>query len=139
MASGSRPEPAPSRLKRVNTFEQAETRVFTRYGVTFTSRFVRLREPRLRVRVLEFGEGAPVLLIGGDGAVAAAWAPLAAQMDSCRVILLDRPGFGLSDAFDYRGCDLRRHGVELIGSLLDALELESVSLVGSSGGGQWSL
>jgi pimeloyl-[acyl-carrier protein] methyl ester esterase len=123
----------------VKTFEQAEARVFARYGVTFTSRFVRLREPRLRVRVLECGEGPPLLLIGGDGAVAAAWAPLAAQMAGRRVILLDRPGFGLSDAFDYRGTDMRRHGAGLLGSLLDALELESASLVGSSGGGQWAL
>jgi pimeloyl-ACP methyl ester carboxylesterase len=125
----------------VNAFEQAEQRVFARYGVTFESRYVDLREPalRVRVRVLEHGEGPPVLLVGGDGAVTGAWAPLVAHLPGRRVILLDRPGFGLSDRFDYRGVDLRRHAEALLGSLLDALELESVPLVGSSGGGQWSL
>jgi pimeloyl-ACP methyl ester carboxylesterase len=123
----------------VDAFEQAESRVFARYGVAFETRFVELAEPRLRVRVLESGEGPPVLFVGGDGAVAAAWAPLASRLSGRRVILLDRPGCGLSHSFDYRGVDLRRHGAALLGSLLDALELESASLVGSSGGGQWGL
>jgi pimeloyl-ACP methyl ester carboxylesterase len=123
----------------VNAFEQAEERVFARYGVEFETRFVELAEPRLRVRVLESGDGPPLVFVGGDGAVAAAWAPLAARLNGWRVIVLDRPGFGLSDSFDYGGVDLRRHGAALLGSLLDALELESASFVGSSGGGQWSL
>jgi pimeloyl-ACP methyl ester carboxylesterase len=80
-----------------------------------------------------------VLLVGGDGAVAAAWAPLLAKLPGGRAIVLDRPGFGLGADFDYRGSDLRSHAVALLASLLDALELEAVPIVGSSGGGEWSL
>ena len=120
-------------------FEHAERRVFDAYGLAVTTRTVQLREPRLSVRVLECGEGPPLLLVGGDGAVAAAWAPLVAQLPGRRAIMLDRPGFGLSDSFDYRRADLRAHGVALLGSLLDALGLGAVAIVGSSGGGQWSL
>jgi pimeloyl-ACP methyl ester carboxylesterase len=123
----------------VRQFEQAEQRLFARCGVAPTTRWIRLGKPCLRVRVLECGEGPPVLLVGGDGAVAAAWGPLMAQLPGRRVIVLDRPGFGLSDAFDYRGVDLRAHGVALLRSLLDALGLGAVAIVGSSGGGQWSL
>jgi 2-hydroxy-6-oxonona-2,4-dienedioate hydrolase len=120
-------------------FERAEQRVFDSSGIAVTTRSVQLREPALRVRVLECGEGRPLLFVGGDSAVAAAWAPLVAKLPDRRAILLDRPGFGLGDGFDYRHADLRRHGVALLGSLLDALGLESVTIVGSSGGGQWGM
>ena len=120
-------------------FEHAERSVFDAYGLAVTTRTVQLREPRLRVRVLECGEGPPLLLVGGDSAVAAAWAPLVAQLPGRRAIMLDRPSFGLSDRFDYRRADLRAHGVALLGSLLDALGLEEAAIAGSSGGGQWSL
>lgn len=120
-------------------FERVEHRVWERYGVEVTARYVQLREPALRVRVLECGEGPPLLLVPGDGAIAAAWAPLLGELPGRRGIVLDRPSFGLSDPFDYRGADLRRHGGELLRALLDALELDAVPIVGSSGGGEWSL
>jgi len=53
--------------------------------------------------------------------------------------VLDRPSFGLGAGFDYRGIDLRGHGVALLRSLLDALGLDAVPIVASSGGGEWSL
>ncbi|HVF77894.1 MAG TPA: alpha/beta hydrolase [Solirubrobacteraceae bacterium] len=126
-------------MRSTTEFEQAEQRVFERYGIAPASRTLELAAPRLRVRVLEHGAGPPVLLIPGDGAVAAAWAPLAAELAGYRTIVLDRPGFGLSDRFDYRGCDLRPHGVAMLRSLLDALELDAAPIIGSSGGAQWSL
>jgi len=123
----------------VQEFERAEKRVWERSGVAVTTRYVELREPALRIRVLEYGEGRPLLFVPGDGAIAAAWGPLLGELSRRRAVVLDRPGFGLSDRFDYRGADLRRHGVDLLCALLDALELDAVPIVGSSGGGQWSL
>jgi pimeloyl-ACP methyl ester carboxylesterase len=130
-------ENTPSRASAA--FEQAERAVFERYGIAPRARLLELAEPRLRVRVLECGEGPPLLLVPGDGAVAAAWAPLIAELPHYRTIVLDRPDFGLSDRFDYRGCDLRPHGVAMLRSLLDALELDAAPIVGSSGGAQWAL
>jgi pimeloyl-ACP methyl ester carboxylesterase len=123
----------------VRSFAEAEERVLARYGVPCTTRSLELAEPRLRVRVLERGEGRPLVLVAGDGAVAGAWAPLLAELPERRLIVLDRPSFGLGSAFDYRGADLRAHGVAVLRSLLDALELERAPFAGSSGGGQWSL
>ena len=123
----------------VQGFERAEKRVWERYGLDIATRYVELRKSALRVRVLECGEGRPLLFVSGDGAVAAAWAPLLGELPGRRAVVLDRPSFGLSDRFDYRGADLRRHGVALLCGLLDALELDAVPIVGSSGGGQWSL
>jgi pimeloyl-ACP methyl ester carboxylesterase len=120
-------------------FREAERRVLARYGVPCQTRVLDLAQPRLRVRLLERGEGRPLVLVGGDGAVSAAWAPLLAGLPGRRLIVLDRPSFGLGDAFDYRGVDLRAHGSAVLRSLLDALELERAAFAGSSGGGQWSL
>src|SRR5262249_9686240 len=51
---------------------------------------------------------------------------------------LDRPGCGLSDGFSYRGVDLRRHAVDVLDGVLDALGIERASIVGNSMGGLWS-
>jgi pimeloyl-ACP methyl ester carboxylesterase len=55
------------------------------------------------------------------------------------ILAADRPGFGLTDAFDYRRVDLRSHAANFVRSLLDALELESAILMGGSMGGFFAL
>ena len=131
--------PMEAAKRATEPFENAERLVFERYGIAPRIRTLQLAEPRLRVRVLECGEGPPLLLIPGDGAIAAAWAPLLAELPDRRTIVLDRPGFGLGEGFDYRRADLRRHATTLLPSLLDALEIDSLPVAGSSGGAQWSL
>jgi pimeloyl-ACP methyl ester carboxylesterase len=119
-------------------FESAERRLFEVYGLEAESRFLELRAPQMRARVMETGEGAPVVLVHGGGGVGATWAPLIAKMSGARLVVIDRPGFGLSDGFDYRGVDLRRHAVAFLESLLDALGIERAAFVGNSMGGLWS-
>jgi pimeloyl-ACP methyl ester carboxylesterase len=70
---------------------------------------------------------------------ASTWAPLMPALGSRRLIAFDLPGFGLSDAFDYSGRSLREHAVAQLTSLLDALGLEQVPIVGTSLGGRWAL
>jgi pimeloyl-ACP methyl ester carboxylesterase len=100
---------------------------------------VRLADPPIAVRVLEAGDGPPIVLVHGSGMSAATWAPLMPYLGSRSLIALDLPGFGLSDAFDYGGRPLRSHAVAQLSSLLDALELERVPIVGTSLGGMWAL
>jgi len=116
-----------------------ERNVFNKYGLQVKERYVELARPKLRVRVLALGEGPPVIMLPGLGAVAAAWAPLLAHITGLRLIAIDRPGCGLSDAFDFRGADLRRFGVDLVSSLIDALDLDQVSILGNSIGGTMAL
>lgn len=120
-------------------FAHAEKAAFDRYGLDPVERLLDLSEPPLRIRVLEHGDGPAVVLVPGDGAVAAAWAPLVAELPGYRSIVVDRPGFGRSSTFDYRGADLRRHGVAVLRGVLDGLALQKAAVVGSSGGGEWSL
>ncbi|MGZ4325974.1 MAG: alpha/beta fold hydrolase [Solirubrobacteraceae bacterium] len=90
------------------------------------------------MRVLETGQGLPLVLVHGSGMSASTWAPLMPHLEG-RLIAFDLPGFGLSDAFDYRGRSLREHAVAQLKSLLDALEIEQAAVVGTSLGGMWAL
>jgi pimeloyl-ACP methyl ester carboxylesterase len=121
-------------------FARFEERFLQLNGVEATSRFVRLAEPPIQVHLLEAGQGEPaVLLHGGDGE-GADWAPLLSRFDDrLHLFALDRPGFGLSDPFDYRSVDLRRHAETVVASLLDVLELETATLIGGSMGGFFAL
>jgi pimeloyl-ACP methyl ester carboxylesterase len=121
-------------------FERAQEAAFAEAGLHLSSRFVEIPEPHLQVRVNELGGGDPVLLIHGGNSVGASWIPLLAPLAAeHRLIVPDRPGCGLTAHFDYRGVDLRQHGVELIRSLLDALGEERVAIVGNSMGGYFAL
>ena len=125
--------------KTETTFEQAERRLFAACDVQVATRRVQLSDPPLAVRVLEAGDGPPLLLVHGSGMSASTWAPLMRHLTSHRLLALDLPGFGLSDPFDYGGRSLREHAVAQLTSLLDALGLERVPIVGTSLGGMWGL
>ena len=84
------------------TFIGLQDRLLAYYRVEATSRLVSLRQPALTAHLLEAGAGEPaVVLHGGDGE-AVDWAPLLRRLqDHLHVYAVDRPGFGLSDPFDY--------------------------------------
>ena len=124
---------------RRRALQEAERRLFDRFGVAVEGRDVRLADPPLRIRVLESGTGPPLILIHGSGMTAATWAPLMPHLSGRRLLALDLPGFGLSDPYDYSGRPLRSHAVAQLHSLLDALELEQADIVGTSLGGMWAL
>lgn len=119
-------------------FESAERRLFEVYGLEVQSRFLELRDPPIRTRVMESGEGAPVVMVHGGGGVGATWAPLMARLSGARLLVVDRPGFGLSGGFNYRGVALRQHAVAFLESMLDALGVERAAFVANSMGGLWS-
>jgi pimeloyl-ACP methyl ester carboxylesterase len=116
-------------------FEQAERRLFGACGVRVQSRRVPLADPPVGVRVLDAGDGPPLVLVHGSGMSASTWAPLMPYLGAYRLIAFDLPGFGLSDTFDYGTRPLRANAVAQLSSLLDALGLERAPIVGTSLGG----
>jgi len=125
---------------RTAGFQRAQDVVLADYDIKAMSSYVEIAKPRLRIHVLEAGAGAPVVMIHGGNSVAIMWAPVAERLSQdFRVFMPDRPGCGLTDQFNYRGTDLRQHGVDYIGSTLDALGLERAALVGNSMGGFWAM
>jgi len=124
----------------IHRFMQLQGQVLDYYGVAATSRFLALDKPRMRAHVLDAGTGEPLIVLHGGDGEGVTWAPLMAPLqEDARIYAVDRPGFGLSDAFDYRTVDLRTHAADFIASLLDALGLESATLVGGSMGGFFAL
>jgi pimeloyl-ACP methyl ester carboxylesterase len=121
-------------------FIQLQQKLLDYYGVHATSRYVDLKNPRLKAHVLEAGHGDPIVILHGGDGEAVNWAPLMTPLQKrLHIFAADRPGFGLSDAFDYRKVDLRSHAASFVASLLDALDLESAVLMGGSMGGFFSL
>ena len=131
--------PKQSSQDPISTFAAAERRLFVACGLEVASRRIRLADPPLAVRVLEAGDGPPLVLVHGSGMSASTWAPLMLHLPGHRLIALDLPGFGLSDPDDYGGRPLREHAVAQLTSLLDALGLETVPIIGTSLGGMWAL
>jgi pimeloyl-ACP methyl ester carboxylesterase len=120
-------------------FATAGRRLFERYGVPYERRSLRLADPALDVSVLEAGAGQPVLFVHGSGMSAATWAPLLAHLPDRHAIALDLPGFGHSDPYSYTGRSLREHAVAQLTSVLDALGLDRVPIVGTSLGAMWAM
>jgi len=120
-------------------FEEAERRLLAEYHLPATGRRLALADPPLSVRVLETGAGEPLVFLHGSGMSAPTWAPLLAQLQDRRIHAFDLPGFGLSDPHDYSGRSLRRHAVAQVTSMLDALDLERATVVGTSLGAMWGL
>jgi 2-hydroxy-6-oxonona-2,4-dienedioate hydrolase len=123
----------------VARYRAAEQRLWAENGAVPKERFVRLSRNGVRVRVLEVGEGPPVLFVHGSPSAASTWAPLAARLSGMRCLLVDRPGTGLSDPYRYDHASLRRILDTLVVDVLDALELESAHMVGSSLGSDFVL
>jgi 2-hydroxy-6-oxonona-2,4-dienedioate hydrolase len=123
---------------RVVTATEAERRLFAYYGLEYTLHHVELKQPDLRVRVLEVGSGPPLLLVPGGSGDAWQLAPLMAQLRGWRLIAVNRPGGGMSDGVDHRQLDLRRFAVRTLSAVLDAFALPRVPVIANSMGGLWS-
>ena len=116
----------------------AERRYFNYYGLDYQSHIVEMDEPDLRLRVLEVGEGPPVLMVPGGAGDAFIFAPIMAQLTGWRMIAINRPGAGLSDGIDFRQVDLRQLAVNTLLTVADAFDLDRVPIICNSMGGLWS-
>lgn len=116
---------------------EAEQHLFAHYGLEYKIHFVEMKEPNLRVRVLEVGEGQPLLMVPGGSGDALFFAPLMAELKGWRMIALNRPGGGLSDGIDHRQVDVRHLAVKTLQSVMDAFGVNRVPVVCNSMGGLW--
>jgi len=122
------------------SFVELQEQLLCHYGVKATSRYVNLKRPTMKAHLLESGRGEPVVILHGGDGEAVDWAPLLATLhEDVHTYAVDRPGFGLTDRFDYRRVDLRAHAADFVSSILDALEIDAATLVGGSMGGFFAL
>lgn len=120
-------------------YRVAERRFWGTYGLRPTERFVRLASTGTRVRVLEVGDGEPVLFLHGGPNAGSTWAPLVAHLGGYRCLLVDRPGTGLSEPYPIRPANLATIGARFVGDVLDGIGVDRAHVVASSFGGHLAL
>lgn len=81
-----------------------ERAILSDLSPTFHERSVRPGPGAGELRVLEGGEGTPIVLFHGRGSAATSWLPVLPQLARRhRVLAVDLPGFGSSRGFRYAG------------------------------------
>lgn len=122
----------------VDRYLRAQTVVLEATRTPVSSRALPMPAPFGTAHLLAAGSGEPFLLLHG-GSVVAQWAPLIPRLASDFELLMpDKPGTGSASPFDYRGVNLREHGVAFTEGLLDALGVQRAVLGGSSMGGYFA-
>jgi pimeloyl-ACP methyl ester carboxylesterase len=111
--------------------EKAQAALLARFAPE--TRVRRIRWSQGETQLYELGTGPPVLYVhGGLGGAYEVVSILAALAETRRVLVVDRPGHGLADPYDYRGIDLLDHGRTFLRGVVDALELPTVDVVANS-------
>jgi pimeloyl-ACP methyl ester carboxylesterase len=124
--------------ERDRSLEAAQTALLARHAPGTRSR--RVRWSRGETQVLELGAGSPLLLVHGALGDGFAWVPILSPLARMhRVLVVDLPGHGLADPFDYSRVDLLVLARTFLREVLDSLKLRAVDVVGSSVGGLWSV
>ncbi len=124
-------------------FINAQARLFQETGTRTQSHFLKIKDPHALIQqahVLEIGNEAasPLVMIHGGNSVAAGFEPLLSLLqENFHIYAPDRPGCGLTDKLDYHSVHFKEHAIAFIGSVLDELKLDRVSLAGNSMGGYW--
>jgi 2-hydroxy-6-oxonona-2,4-dienedioate hydrolase len=124
---------------RVQEARMAEQNLFERYGIAAKDHIVDLKKYGLRVRVSEFGEGEPLLILPGNTGDVFPLTPLLAQLKGRRIIAINRPGGGLSEGMDYTKVNAREFAVYMLESVMDAFGFQDVDIVAHSIGAHFSL
>ncbi|WP_084105491.1 alpha/beta fold hydrolase [Demequina sp. NBRC 110056] len=136
MARGSRTDAA--------RYRPAEAALWEHFGVEPAERWAEVPGNGMRVRAQVVGEAdAPaVVLVHGTPTAGGAWAPLVARLRGVRVIVVDRPGCGLSDPLDLGGFtpeSMREVNAAWLGAVAEQIGGGPVDLVGNSAGGMASI
>jgi 2-hydroxy-6-oxonona-2,4-dienedioate hydrolase len=124
---------------RVIAARDAEKQLFNFYGLKTKTNYITLPDLDIRIRITEIGSGKPVIIVPGNTGDSFPLASLMAELKDRRLIILNRPGGGLSEGIDHRKVDFRKLAVQTISAVMDAFLLDKTPLIGHSIGGQWCL
>lgn len=121
----------------MDAYRQAEDSLWEFCGVKRTGEhMITLPSTGTKVRVQETGEGPPVVFVHGSPNSGSTWVPILPHMSGFRCLLIDRPGTGLSEPAIPRSLEeVEAQADGMVLDVMDALEIESSHLVGSSFGG----
>lgn len=127
-------------MTSIDNYKRTSELLFASAGVQPQSKFVVTDGPVKKVHYYETGNGKPLIIIHGGGAHAVQTYPIIKSLqEKFHLYILDRPGCGLTDTFDYSGVHLPNHATDFVRSFMDAIGIEKASFVGQSMGGFFSI
>ncbi len=119
-------------------YREAEQAMWRYHGMEPTELWVEDDALGIRVRVLEHGEGRPVLFVHGTPTAGGVFVPLVGQLRGVRAIVVDRPGCALSDPLDLTGMTperLRDLTTAWLSQVIGTVAGGPVDVVANSAGG----
>ncbi len=123
------------RRNDVESINELRTRLLTESGLV--DRTVKIRTGH-DVHAVETGQGSPLVLLHGTGDESLFLLPLIERLRGRRVIAIDRPGHGRSDAVALPRGRYREACTTWLFDALDALEIDRMDLLGYSMGGLYA-
>jgi pimeloyl-ACP methyl ester carboxylesterase len=125
--------------ERVMAAREAEEKFFNYYNIKPVIHYILLKPFNIHIRIVEIGEGDPVVIIPGNTGDGFPFIPLIAELKDKRIIIINRPGGGLSDGMNHLEVNLREFACTTIATVLDFFQIDRASIIAHSMGGHWSL
>jgi len=119
-------------------FEQSRLELFRSHGFNGTAQWLTDQSGRRTAAVVGGTGERTTLLLHGVLSQAGEWALVAGRLTG-RIVIPDWPGSGLTPSTSIRESGLRRFAEHWLTSVVDALGVEQVDIVGSSSGGYLGL
>jgi pimeloyl-ACP methyl ester carboxylesterase len=124
----------------IEEYKKSLHKLFEIEGISPISKYIETNGPVKRIHYIEAGKGEPLILIHGGGGNNSHWYNLIKPLqEKFRLFVIDRPGCGLTEAFNYRGVDMIKHPVEFIKSFMDAIGINKTSFLSNSMGGYFTV
>jgi 2-hydroxy-6-oxonona-2,4-dienedioate hydrolase len=117
----------------------AEKRLFDHYNLDVSIHHIAIKEIGIRVRVMETGTGPALLMVPGGNGIAAELIPLISYLKGHRIIAVNLPGGGLSDAVDFRKTHYQNLAEYVLSKTLDYFNLKNITIVANSLGDLWAM
>ena len=120
---------------RVTSAEAAEKQLYDFYGISYVVRYILLPRHGIKVRITETGEGDPVVIVPGNTGDSFPFVSLLPHLHGRRIVIINRPGGGLSEGMDHTTVDFHDFAVETLTNVFDALGLDRAPIIAHSMGG----
>jgi len=129
--------------EKINIIEKYKIsleRLFEFECISPKSKYIETNGPFGKVHYFEEGKGDSLIMVHGGGGNNSHWYNLIKPLsERFRLFVLDRPGCGLTDAFNYRGVDMIQHPVDFIKSFMDKMKMDKASFLSNSMGGYFTI
>lgn len=125
--------------ERVIVARDAEGRFFNNYNLKPIMHHILLKPFNIHIRSVEIGAGEPVVIIPGNTGDGFPFIPLISEIKNKRIIIINRPGGGLSDGMNHSKVNIREFACQTIITVLDFFKIGKASIIAHSIGGHWGL